>query len=454
MNSDVKDNGGLALLGGKKAVRAEQKDIFAWPIFTAEHEKALLKVLRSGNISGIDVTKEFEEKYACLLGRKYALTAPNGTASILEAMYGLGVGVGDEVIAPSITFWASIVQAYNLGATPVFADIDPETLCIDPADIEKRITERTKAIVAVHYSGMPADMNAIINIAKKHNLKILEDCSHAHGGLYKGRKIGTFGDASVFSLMSGKSFPVGEGGIFFTDDREVYERAILFGHYIRHNEIELESYKPFVGLPCGGFKNRLNQLCSALGLVELDAYPAKMAEIDRAMNYFCDGLEGLASVKIIRPEKNSGTTKGGWYYPVFGYAGDELDGLSLERFARAVRAEGSVCSPGFTKPLHLHPLFTEMDVYGHGRATRTANIDENVDTKHYFEALPVSENINSHTFVVPWFKKYYPEIIDEHVEAYRKVVENYRLLLADDNEQGGGRTTIGYTSFFREQDSD
>jgi len=444
----------LALLGGKKAVRAEQKDIFTWPIFTAKHEKAMLKVLRSGNISGIDVTKEFEKKYARLLERKYALTAPNGTASILEAMYGLGIGVGDEVIAPSITFWASVVQAYNLGATPVFADIDPETLCIDPADIEKRITERTKAVVVVHYSGMPADMDAIINIAKKHNLKILEDCSHAHGGLYKGRKIGTFGDASVFSLMSGKSFPIGEGGIFFTDDRDIYERVLLFGHYIRHNEIELKTNKPFAGLPCGGCKNRLNQLCSALGLVELDVYPKKIAEIDKAMNYFCDALDEVSGVKPVRPAKNSNSTKAGWYYPVFRYAGDELGGLSLKRFAQAVRAEGSVCNPGFTKPLHLHPLFTKMDVYGHGKPTRTANIDNKVDSKHYFASLPVSESINSYTFVVPWFKKYYSNIIDEHINAYKKVAENYKLLLADDNKQDESGDTVGYTSFFREHADD
>jgi len=449
-----KANWNLALLGGKKAVKDDQKDIFTWPIFTEKHEKALLDILRHSSISGIDITREFESKYADTLGRKYGLTAPNGTASILEAMYGLGIGVGDEVIAPSITYWASIVQAYNLGATAVFADIKADTLCIDPVDIEKKITERTKAIVVVHYSGMPANMDAILVIAEKHNLKVLEDCSHAHGGQYKGKKIGTFGDASVFSLMSGKSFPIGEGGIFFTDDREVYERAILFGHYIRHDEIELESYKPFAGLPCGGVKNRLNQLCSALGLVELEVYPEKMDEIDRAMNYFCDGLERLPAVKIIRPEKNSGTTKGGWYYPVSGYAGDELEGLSLERFAKAVRAEGSVCSPGFTKPLHRHPLFTKMDVYGHGRPTRTANFNGNVNTKHYFEPLAVSENINSRTFVVPWFKKYYPDIIDDHIKAYRKVVENYRLLLAADNEQDQENTTVGYTSFFRERNRD
>lgn len=143
-----------------------------------------------------------------MLDRRYALTSPNGTIAIKEAMFALGVGAGDEVIAPSVTYWASVLQAYNLGATPVFADINPDTLCIDPNDIERRITENTKLIVVTHYGAMPVDMDPIMLIAKKHNIKVLEDCSHAHGALYKGKEVGTFGDAAAFSLMSVKSIAI------------------------------------------------------------------------------------------------------------------------------------------------------------------------------------------------------------------------------------------------------
>jgi len=135
----------LALLGGDKAVTSERPDLFAWPIVTERHEQAVLDVLRSRRMSGIELTKQFERKYAQALGRKYGLAYHNGTAAILGAMYGLGVGLGDEVICPSITYWASVAQAYTLGATPVFADVDPETICINPADIEHRIMPRTKA---------------------------------------------------------------------------------------------------------------------------------------------------------------------------------------------------------------------------------------------------------------------------------------------------------------------
>jgi len=437
-----------ALLGGEKAVQAEQGDMFTWPIVTARHEQAVLEVMRAGQMSGLEVTKRFERKYAEMLGREYGLAYHNGTAAILGAMYGLGIGVGDEVIVPSLTYWASAAPAYSLGATVVFADVDPDTICIAPGDIEHRITPRTKAIVVVHYAGMPAEMDAIMGIVARHNLKVLEDASHAHGALYKGKQVGTFGDVAAFSLMTGKSLPVGEGGILLTDDREIYERAILFGHYARHDEISSERLKAFAGLPSGGFKHRMHQLSAAFGLVQLEMYPEQMAEIDKAMNCFCDLLEDTAGIRPMRPEKPRRTTKGGWYYPHFKYVAEELGGLSLLRFAEAIRAEGSVCNPGCNKPLHLHPLFTAMDVYGHNRPTRIAHLDESARIEDYVERLPVAESINGRVFEVPWFKHHRSAIIEEHAAAYRKVVENHQLLLAGDT--GEDSEIGGYSSFFND----
>jgi len=446
MTKEAETKNMLALLGGEKFVTTERPDRFAWPIVTERHEQAVLDVLRARKMSGIEITREFEKKYAESLGRKYGLAYNNGTSAILGAMYGLGIRLGDEVICPSITYWASVAQAYSLGATPVFADINPETLCIDPNDIEHRITPRTKAIVVVHYAGMPAEMDAIMKIAAEHNLKIIEDASHAHGALYKGRQIGTFGEAAAFSLMTGKALAIGEGGILFTDDRRVYERALLFGHYIRHDEITLDELKPFAGLPCGGAKHRIHQLSSAFGLVQLELYPKQMAEIDKAMNYFCDLLEDTAGIRPIRPPRDTNTTKGGWYYPHFKYNAEELGGLSLSRFSQAIRAEGSICNPGCNKPLHLHPLFTSQDVYGHGRPTRIAFLDESAKIEQYVEKLPVAEGITRRVFEVPWFKHYEPETIEQHADAYKKVIENYQTLLPGDTDKDA--ETGGYSSFF------
>src|SRR5687768_3625899 len=169
----------LALLGGPKAVTQDEPDLFHWPIVTREDEEAVVAVLRAGTMSNTALTMEFEKEWGTYQGTKYNLAHCNGTNALLSAMYGAGVGRGDEVIAPSLTYWASALPAYVLGATPVFADIDPESLCIDPADVERRISPRTRAIVVVHYCGYPCDMDRIMEIANRRGVKVIEDVSHA-----------------------------------------------------------------------------------------------------------------------------------------------------------------------------------------------------------------------------------------------------------------------------------
>ncbi len=440
----------LALLGGSRAVKTDPADMFTWPIVTKEIEESVLEVLRAGKMSDIDVTQRFEEEFAKWHGVKYALAHNNGTSAIHSAMFGLGIGHGDEVICPSITYWASCLPVYSLGGTVVFADIDPETLCIDPKDIEHRITERTKAIIAVHYTGMPADMDAIMDIARRHRLKVIEDVSHAHGALYKGKLVGTIGDVACFSIMSGKSFAAGEGGMMITNDRRVYERAIIFGHYERHSSaIQFEDLKAGAGLPWGGYKYRIHQLTSAVAIVQLRKYREEMEEIDRAMNYFWDQLEGTPGIRAHRPPKGSGTTKGGWYAPLGHYRAEELGGLSIGRFCEALRAEGAPSSPGGSTPLHLHPIFNTIDVYNQGRATRVANLPPGVDIRQPPGSLPISEGIAEKIFSIPWFKHYRPKIIDEYVDAYRKVAENYEDLLPGDTKSKEAERSWGLTARLR-----
>ncbi|MCX8081986.1 MAG: DegT/DnrJ/EryC1/StrS family aminotransferase [bacterium] len=420
----------LALYGGEKTIKNNPRDIFDWPITNKEMEEAVIDVLRKRNMSGTDITKEFEQKFAEWHGMKYGLGCNTGTSALHCAFFGVGIGKGDEVICPSITYWASCLQVFSLGATVVFADVEPDTLCIDPDDIEKRITGRTKAIVVVHYCSRPADMDRIMKIAKKYNLKVIEDVSHAHGALYKGKLVGTFGDVSGFSCMTGKSFAIGEAGIMLTNNREIYERAITFGHYERHNELTIGYLKEGTGLPWGGYKYRMHQMSSAVGLVQLKKYSSEMAEIDKAMNYFWDLLEGVPGIKSPRPPKNSGTTMGGWYNSLAIYKSEELGGLSISRFCEALRAEGMNVYPGCNKALHHHPLFNTIDVYKDGKPTRIANSPEDIRNKG--GGLPISEGVQRRVFVVPWFKKYYPEIIKEYADAIKKVVKNYKELLVDD----------------------
>ena len=409
----------LALLGGPRAVPEEDEDLFRWPIVTEEDEAAVLEVLRAGGMSGTNITRLLEAEYAAYQGARYALGYCNGTAALLGAMYGCGIRRGDEIICPSLTYWASALPAFNLGATAVFADIEPDSLCLDPRDIEHRITPRTKAIMVVHYCGHPADMDPIMTIARKHGLKVIEDVSHAHGALYKGRLVGAIGDVSAMSLMSGKSLPAGELGMLCTDDQLIYERAIAFGHYERTGELTLPEVTPFAGMPLGGYKHRAHQLSSAMARVQLRAYPARMAEIQRAMNSFWDQLEGLPGFRAHRPAKGSGSTMGGWYNPLGHYRPEELGGLPIDKFAETVNAEGGRTGRASNFPMHLHPVLNTADVYGDGKPTRIAFADR--DLRQERGTLPVSEALADRCLGIPWFKHLRPKQIGQYAQAFRKV---------------------------------
>ena len=427
----------LALLNGTEKESLSSGDmfhsggaLFDWPILNPAMEKAILDVLARRAMSGTELTREFEDRFAAWHGGGYAIGHCNGTAALQCALYGVGLGAGDELICPSITFWASCASALALGAGIVFAEVDRDTLCLDPDDLEKRITPRTKAIMAVHYLGHPAPMDRIMAIARKHGLKVVEDCSHAHGARYRGRLVGTFGDAAGFSLMTAKGFAVGEGGILLTGNREVYERALLFGHYERHSELTIPELKAQAGLPLGGYKYRMHQMSSAIALEQLKKFPAEMAEVDRAMNCFWDALEGLPGIRSHRPTEPD-SSKGAWFCPHGLYRAEELHGLSIGRFCAALRAEGvRIAAPGCNAPLHEHALFRSIDVYGSGRPT---NFSAN-------QSLPVSETIQDEIFYVPWFKRYEPETIARYSDVFRHVIEHHEALLPGDTDR---RQTAG-----------
>jgi len=413
----------LAINGGPKAVQTDPGDVFRWPIITDEDVDAALEVLRAGKMSATGVTMQFEQELAEWHDMKYALCHNTGTAALHTAMFGCHVGLGDEIIVPSLTYWASALPALSLGATIVYAEVDADTLTLDPNDIERHITPRTKAIVPVHYCGYPCDMDPIMQIAERHGVKVIEDVSHAHGALYKGRMVGTIGHVAAMSIMSGKALPCGEGGFFVTNDREIYERAIAFGHYARHKTaLTLPELKKFAGLPLGGCKYRMHQVSSAVGRVQLRHYKERMAVIQQAMNYFWDLLEGVPGIKPHRPAKDSGSTMGGWYAAHGLYLPEQLDGLPVEKFCEAVRAEGASTSPGANLLMHLHPVLNEADVYGHGKPTRIANADR--DLRQPEGSLPVTEKMPGRCYGIPWFKHFRPTIIEEHALAFRKVAEH------------------------------
>ncbi len=432
----------LAILGGAPTITAAPPaELFRWPIIGKEDEDAVLDVVRTNNFSGIDISEQFCREFAEWQGRRYAVNYCNGTASLAAAMFAIGLGAGDELICPTKTYWASVTQATSFGATAVFCNID-ENMSLDPDDLERCITPRTKAIMVVHYFGYPCDMDRITAIAKKHGVKIIEDVSHAQGGMYKGRKLGTFGDVAAMSLMSTKAFAAGEMGILVTDDKRIYERAIAYGHYERNNSgyiTESDEIKPFYHIALGGIKGRANQVCSALGRVQLKYFDQRCAAVREAMNYFFDRIDGVPGIHPLRVDESCGSNMGGFYQPQIIYKPEELGGLSSRRFAAALTSElgGTFTAyEGGNYCLHTHNYFKEFDLLGLGRPSRTAFTERDVreDDKHL---LP-SESV--FCISVPRFVYLDKEWIELYASAVRKVAENYKELLADDEKgEDGGR---------------
>lgn len=242
-----------------------------------EEENAVLEVLRSGWLTMGAVTKAFEEEFASFCGAKHALAVTNATAGLHLACVAAGVGPGDEVILPSLTFVASANAIQYAGATPVFADIESlDWLCISPASIERAITPKTKAIMVVHYAGYTCDMPAILEIAKTHNLAVIEDAAHAVGASLQGRALGTWGDVGCYSFFGNKNMTTAEGGMLVTNNPEIAEKArLLRSHgmttltWDRH-----QGHASTYDVVAAGYNYRMDEIRSALGREQLKKLPA------------------------------------------------------------------------------------------------------------------------------------------------------------------------------------
>lgn len=432
----------LALLGGTPTITEKPPvDLFKWPIMTEEDFDAAMAVVRANKFSGTDITEVFQKEFEDWLNVKHALAFTSGTLSLTAAMFAIGLGKGDEIICPTKTYWASIASAYNFQATPVFCNIN-EDLVIDPNDIERCITKKTKAIMVVHYLASPCDMDPIMEIAKKHNLKVIEDVSHAQGGLYKGRRLGTIGDIGAMSLMSIKSFAAGELGIIVTNNTKLYERALAFGHYERNNDryiTESEDLKDYFHIPLGGVKGRANQVCSALARVQLKYYDERCAEVRKAMNYFYDQIKDFKGIHVIRVDESTGSNNAGFYSPHIGYKSEELNGLKVATFCEALRAEISNTPnaagwAGSNYCLHTHNYFKTFDFYNEGKPTRIAHSD--YDVRKFDEACRPSELIDCVS--MPRFVKFNKEWIDKYVVAIKKIIDNHEQLLDDNKDESKG----------------
>jgi dTDP-4-amino-4,6-dideoxygalactose transaminase len=310
----------------------------------------LLGVLRNGKWGGYGAeVQRFEDQFERMQEVKHAISCANGTVALEVALRSLGIGCGDEVIVSPFTFIASASAILLCHAVPVFADIDAKTLNISPSAIEAAITAKTKAIVVVHFGGHPADMDAIVPLAKKYGIAIVEDCAHAHGARWNGKPVGNFGDAGTFSFQGYKLATSGEGGVIVTNDSGIADRAWSYCNQGRRRGGAW--YEHFTL----GTNYRLTAFQAAILCAQLERLPEQTAT--RAVNArYLRSL--LASFKgIATAELNEHVESNPHYLMILRYDPAAFSGISREVFLEAVKAEGIPLSSVYPHPLYANPLF-------------------------------------------------------------------------------------------------
>jgi dTDP-4-amino-4,6-dideoxygalactose transaminase len=337
----------LALLGGKPI---RTRPFSPWPIFGQAEERRLLRTLRSGEwgrLHGKEVA-QFEDRFARMHGCAHGIAVVNGTVSLRLALLALGIEAGDEVIVPPYTFISTATAVLEANAAPVFADLDLETFNLDPGALEAAITPRTKAVIPVHFAGLPADMDAIMAIARKHKLWVIEDAAHAHGAGYKERPAGSIGRLGSFSFQSSKNLTAGEGGIIITNDDALAGRCrsihncgrVPGGLWYEHHVIS------------GNY--RLGEFQGAILNGQLDRLERQTAQRDRNGQYLAARIGRLPGV---HPQKRTGDCTRHSYHLFMLRLESHMFGLPRPALLQALQAEGIPCLAGYGFSLHHQPLF-------------------------------------------------------------------------------------------------
>ncbi len=353
----------LAIKGGSPCRDTASQPWPKWPVWGKEEEVALIEVLNSGVWSYNGPKEmEFNQLFAEFTGTKYAICTVNGTITMQLALEAMGIGVGDEVIVPGITWQATAATVIDVNATPILVDVLEDTWCIDPAAIEKAITPKTKAIIPVHLYGAFADMDAIMEIAKKHNLYVIEDCAHKHGGEWKGKKAGSIGDVGSFSFQLSKHLTAGEGGSMTTDDAELAEKLDALRNVGRRPEGDsLIGADKGIGdygddgnfIQSGNF--RITEFQAAMLIEGLKRLPEQNANRDANGAYLNSLIKELPGVTPLKRDDRE--TKKAYFNFAFRYDQSKFNNLPIAKFRAALEAELGIIVDACYEPLNNCSLY-------------------------------------------------------------------------------------------------
>jgi dTDP-4-amino-4,6-dideoxygalactose transaminase len=340
----------LAIAGGQPV---REKPFTQWPQFDEREKHGIIEVLESRNWGGYPfpnaLADEFSKRFASAQDSRHALAAANGTVTLEIALKAVGIKPNDEVIIPAYTFEATAAPVLRLGAVPVFVDIDEDTYCIDPPAAQAAITERTRAIIPVHLAMNLCDMDALAELAARNNLRIIEDCAHAHGARWKECGAGSLGDAGSFSFQTSKLMTAGEGGAVTTSDDEVFERCQSYVNCGRASRTDRFGHRLL------GFNYRMTEFQAAVLLAQLERLPEQTARREERALRLAEGLSSISGISLLKRDER--ITTRAIYQFVFKYDAASFGGAGRERFVAALEAEGIPCDGLFYEPVYRSALF-------------------------------------------------------------------------------------------------
>jgi dTDP-4-amino-4,6-dideoxygalactose transaminase len=396
----------LAVLGGESLLKEPVKSL-AWPIRTEETAEKLKQLYMSGEWSfNSPMEQRFEQEFAASHNAKYGIFMANGTVTLECALQALGVKAGDEVIIPALTWMATAMVVHYLSAIPVIVDVEPTTLCMDPAKMEAAITPKTKAIIPVHIYGSTADLGKILSIAEKHGIPVLEDCAQMQGGSWNGKGVGSWGAVGSFSFQQSKVTASGEGGICITNDSELAEKLFLIKHigYVRGAK-QGQGAKTPQGLVCHNYRATAFQ---ALLLSEqLKSLPERIQRYGESARIMTEAIAGVPGVRVQASGRLADPQ--GYYSFHFIFDGREFDGIDRWTINEACLAEGAGIGNGTHGSVYRHNLF---------------NLSP--DQYRIFEgSCPVSDKISCERALgIEHQRMYYRETAEQIGAVVRKVASN------------------------------
>lgn len=417
----------LAINGGNKT---RTREFFPWPHYDQRDLKFVEEVIRSrswfAGMRGADPgtkTAEFENKFAQYHNARYGVACANGSVAIEIVLRAAGIGVGDEVVVPALTFIATVGAVLAVNAIPILLDTIYDTQCIDPEQIEKAITDKTKAIIPVHYGGFVCDMDRIIKIAQKHNLIVIADAAHAHGAIYKGKKLGSICDAATFSFQASKTMTAGEGGIIITNNSEMAEKCIQYRSCGRH---EGESWYIHYVRP---INYRITELQSAVLLAQLERLDEQLKRKNQNARYLAKRFKDIDGIRPVPGDGN--TDVNGYYLYLLQYDKEKFAGVSRDKFVEALNAEGIPCHIGYPWPLSKNPVFQQIEKGPKGCPFTCPYYGRQISIKD--QKFPITEKICAETAVVPHQVLLAERSdMDDIVSAIWKIKKNIGELLARD----------------------